>query len=427
MLFTILAITFSQTERWVYRYNGPKNGVDEACSVVFGTDGNIYSAGVSDGIWDDFIIISLTSKGQQRWVYRYNNGDDDRALSLVYGADGNIYAAGVSESRNTSKNLTEEFIVISLTSKGQERWVYRKNKGKSYSLVYGADGNIYAAGTSNDSFTIISLTSQGQERWVYCYNGECAYSLIWGTDNNIYIAGRSYSKDWNNDFTVVSLTPNGKERWVYLYNYPGDDCANSIIYGKDGNIYVSKSGKGWSYTCNNFTIISLTPDGKERWVYYDTLEDFGSLICGNDSNIYAIGTSIMSLSSNGNKRWTYKDSTSTFSFGSPRILGKYIIVDMISTGSLIWGADGNIYASGAITSGDGYESHSNFAITSLTSEGIKRWIYCYDSSAPSSWRKGSALSLVYGLDGNIYAAGTSLGYGTCNDFTIINLSPEIGK
>jgi hypothetical protein len=408
MLFTILALVFSQTERWIYRYNNSfGNKDDEASSLVFGADSNLYIAGRSFGIDEDFIVISLSLKGQQRWVYRYDNGDYDRALSIIYGADGNIYAAGVSESRNASKNLTEDFVIISLTSKGQERWVYRKNKGKPYSLVYGADGNIYAGGTIKDSFTITSLTSQGQERWVYCYDGECAYSLVWGEDGNLYAAGQSYfNKISYYDFVVVSLTPNGKERWVYLYNYPGYDCAYSILYGKDNNIYATKSGKSWSSTQNNFTVISFTLDGKERWIYYDSIEKVNSLLFGGDGNIYAaetnisplnlnefpLGKSIISLNPNGKKRWIYQDSTDSFH-------------------SLVWGEDGNIYAIGTTS------------IISLTSNGDKRWIYNYYNMPESRYIGNGINSIIWGTDGNIYAAGFSINIKKFYDFLVISINP----
>jgi len=109
--------------------------------------------------------------------------------------------------------------VISLSSTGTPRWVYSGPIGIddwAYSVVYGADGNIYVAGgiydtgTSSD-FTVISLTSTGSERWVYRHNGpgngyDFAYSLVYGSDENLYAAGESYGSG-TDDFTVISLNP----------------------------------------------------------------------------------------------------------------------------------------------------------------------------------------------------------------------------
>jgi hypothetical protein len=110
MLGVLLAIAGGQTERWVYRYNGPGNSWDEANSIVAGADGNVYAAGWSyDSLTGyDFTIISLTPSGGERWVYRYNGPGDryDDAYSIVYGADGNIYAAGYSTGSGTGNDFT---------------------------------------------------------------------------------------------------------------------------------------------------------------------------------------------------------------------------------------------------------------------------------------------------------------------------------
>jgi hypothetical protein len=204
----------------VYRYNGPENDEDVARSLVAGADGNIYAAGYSygSGTGFDFTVISLTSSGTERWVYRYNGPGNttDGANSIVAGADGNIYAAG------SSNGTFEDFTVISLTSSGSERWVYRYNgpgnyDDGAYSIVAAADGNIYAAGCSwgggtDYDFTVISLTSLGAERRVYRYNGsrnsgDVAYSIVAGADTNVYAAGYSSGTGTSSDFTVISLNP----------------------------------------------------------------------------------------------------------------------------------------------------------------------------------------------------------------------------
>jgi lipopolysaccharide export LptBFGC system permease protein LptF len=166
----------------------------------------------------------------------------------------------VNQEYNICQNLLSRMhiivviilITICLGSAQTERWVYQYNGlGDSadcaYSIVQGQDGNIFLAGDSygtgtEHDFIIISLTSSGAERWVYRYNGagnsnDGAYSIVYGQDGNIYAAGYS-SENSAVDFTVISLTPAGTQRWVYQYNGPGnsDDRAHSIVYGEDGNI-----------------------------------------------------------------------------------------------------------------------------------------------------------------------------------------------
>jgi len=435
LILVLFSIGTSQTERWVYRYNGPGNSTDQASSLVYGGDGNIYIAGLSygSGTSRDFTVISLTSTGTQRWVYRYNGPGDstDVANSLVYGADGNIYVAGMSTGSGTGSDFT----VISLDSTGTQRWVYQYNapgngSDLANSLVYGADGNVYIAGYSTGSgtyydFTVISLNSTGTQRWVYRYNGpanswDLANSLVYGADGNIYIAGYSTGSGTSYDFTVISLSSFGTERWVYRYNGPGNfmDYAYSLVYGADGNIYIA----GYSYgigTSDDFTVISLSSTGTERWVYRYNGPGSGSdvaysLVYGADGNIYIAGWSygttddftVISLSSTGNQRWVYR-------YNGPGSGYDY-------AKSLVYGADGNIYVAGESW---GIGTYEVFTVISLSSTGTQRWVYRYNG--PGNYMD-YAYSLVYGADGNIYVAGRSDGSGTDDDFTVISLNPAIG-
>jgi hypothetical protein len=225
LLAIILATALGQTERWVYRYSGTGTYWDEAYKVVVGGDGNIYTAGYSygSGTGYDFTVISLTAAGGQRWVYRYNGPGDsaDCALALAYGADGNIYAAGYSYDSLTGSDFT----VVSLTQAGDQRWVYRySGPGDSadcaYSVTCGSDGNVYAAGSrygtgTGYDFAVICLNSaDGNQRWGYRYNGpaggtDCAYSVGFGADGKVYAAGMSTGSGTYGDFTVISLDPAG--------------------------------------------------------------------------------------------------------------------------------------------------------------------------------------------------------------------------
>jgi uncharacterized delta-60 repeat protein len=419
----LLAIADGQTERWVYRYNDSADGGARAYSLVAGPDGNIYVAGTSTSIVSRFTVISLTPSGGERWVYTYNNprSSIDWAGSVVVGADGNIYSAGLSN------DMGKHFTVISLTPSGSERWVYRyAAESWANSVAVGVDGNIYAAGLDgNGDFLVVSLAPSGGERWAYSYestglsNTE-ALSLVAGADGNVYAAGWRADTVPGTDFMVISLTGSGAERWVYRYNGPGnsDDCANSLIAGADGNVYAAGASTGTGY---DFTVISLTASGSERWVYrYNGPGNSGdgaySLVSGADGNVYAAGVSagnegfddftVISLTSGGAERWVYR-------YNGP---GDY--VDEAS--SLVVGGDGNIYAAGPST---GTGANCDFTAISLTSGGAERWVYRYDGPGNSD---DYASSLVAGTDGNIYAAGSSTGSDSTCDFTVISLTSGSG-
>jgi hypothetical protein len=381
--FTILSLSPAGTERWVYRFDASGEGYDNAFSIAAGSDGNLYAAGWSSGVgtFHDFTVLSLTDSGAERWVYQYNgpgNGEDG-ANSTAMGSDGNLYAAGWSSGIGT----LGDFTAVSLTDSGVERWVYRCiSPGDSVNnfaeaILMGLDGNLYIAGNSVGSeptsdFTVVSLTTSGVERWVYRYNGpgntwDFANSIVMGSDGNLYAAGKSGGSGTWGDFTVVSLTDSGVERWVYRYNGPGDDEdeAKSIVMGSDGNLYAA----GWSTgigTSFDFTVIGLTDSGVERWVYrYNGSADYEDaahwIALGSDSNLYAagrssgIGTSsdftVVSLTNSGVERWVYR-------YNGPGNGGD-------RARSIVVGSDGSLYAAGgSVGSGTG----TDFTVISLSPE-----------------------------------------------------------
>jgi hypothetical protein len=271
----VISLTDSGVERWIYKYDGTGNWADAAKSIAMGPDGNVYAAGYTSGSGTgyDLAVVSLTDSGVERWVYEYDGpaSDYDEAYAMAIDSSGNVYAAGYSSGTGTSYDFT----VVSLSDSGVERWVYRyEGSGGDYdeafSLTMGSDGNLYAAGACVESgtgsdFTVVSLTDSGVERWVYQYNGpgndyDGANSIVMGSDGCVYSAGMSANSGTGYDFTVVSLTDSGVERWVYQYE--GIDSmsneARSLIMGSDGNLYAA--GFTWGNgTDEDLTVISLGP------------------------------------------------------------------------------------------------------------------------------------------------------------------------
>lgn len=362
--FTILSTDNSGNERWVYTFDGPGHLTDGAQDISFGTDANVYAAGWSHGGTGDIdlTVISVDSGGDERWAYRYNGTGNyvDNAFSIAYGLDNNIYAAGFTF---TFASGVTDFIVVSLTPTGNVRWIYKYDGGgrpwnSANSIIYGPDNYIYAAGycggTSNDvDFCVICLDTAGNEEWIYKHNGpgnddDEARSIIYGLDNNLYVAGYSSGSSTGTDFAVISLSTSGNENWVYRYNGSENttDRANSIIYGPDNYLYAA----GLAYNTgadSDFVVASLTPSGSERWVYtYNGPNDFTdvahSLVYGSDSNIYAAGYSfgngtredftIISLKSTGEELGVYRyNGTRNF---------------MDKANAITYGLDSSVYAAG---------------------------------------------------------------------------------
>jgi hypothetical protein len=370
--FTVLSLTTAGDTNWVYRYNGSWNGGDVAYSLVYGMDGNIYVAGVSmQDVLGCFTVTSLTAAGHTRWVYYHNFMPYQGGCSghsIIYGADGNIYVGVICD------DWCAVFFafVVSFTTGGDTNWVALSygEAGWVNSIVYGADDNIYTAGCvglwAETNMAVSSLTLSGNINWVYEYESPAPYlgsakSLVYGADGNIYAAGISMGIGTEGDFTVISLTTAGDTNWVYRYNGPGnmDDGASSLVYGADGNIYIAGySNSTGNYDDRDFTVISLASDGDENWIFTyntpgSTYAVANSIVFGEDNNIYAAGRVddnfvVISLTAGGDTNWVYNyngagDSTDNAS-------------------SIVYGADGNVYAAGY---SEGTGTHSDFTVISL--------------------------------------------------------------
>jgi len=417
-----VCLMYAQKERWVYTYNGTANQDDQANAVVVGIDDNIYTAGYSSGSGTarDLTVISLTSSGSQRWVYTYNgpvNGNDV-ATALAYGSDGNLYIAGTSMGVNSN----DDIIVISLDTVGGERWVYRYNgtgnaDDNANAITCGLDNNLYIAGGSygtdnNLDFTIISLDTGGSERWVYRYDGgvmnswhEEANDVSYGMDNNIYAAG--YTWDWINTqgFAVISIDTAGLFRWHFKYGNIAPEEAQSIVCGLDTNIYAA------GCRIFNYTLVCFDTLGSVGWSYNHegTLPlsaKAQSVIYGIDYNVYSAGhwdsvAVILSLSHNGDSNWVYL-------YSGPGI-GENDFYDIVQ------GPEQTVFAAGW-SPGDG--TGDDVLVAAVETSGTERWVYRYNGGADSEDR---AYSLAYGLDNNLYVAGYTTTDGSGMDFTIISL------
>ncbi len=413
LLSFLSTICFGQIERWVYRYSGSNSyKTDVAYCLVYGSDGNLYAGGYTwnDSINQGLTVISLDNFGNERWIYQHP--DSQEAHSICYGADGYIYVAGGSYTSS------QKFTVISLTASGDERWVYRyPGTSNANEICYGNDGNIYAVGHTQGKISVVSLDSNGNERWTYIYStpsseSDPGRSITYGPDGNIYVAGYT-GPVWNTDVTVISLTPSGSERWVYLYNGPGGiyDYGECIIYGQDSNLYIFGSTCylwGPGYVFSQGLVISLNSSGAERWAYISPADPsgFNRGVYDDDGNLYTAGAYgwdiplllVESVSDSGTFRWNYIDTSWSYAR------------DIAENNR-------NIYAAGVAPDSAGDYA---FTIYKFNDSGAIQWIYNYKRWSMGG---GEASSVVYGLDGNIYAAGQTGDSITGGDFTVISLNP----
>jgi len=434
IVLVLLPVALLARERWVYRCDGSGSDEDDAQEIAYGPDGEIYVAGrvrYAEGN-GDLVVVSFTPGGDTNWFYRYDGPGSlwDGAHCLVCGQDGNIYSGGYSTGADTS----QAFTVVSLTNSGDTNWTYRHDVGyqgdAAFAITCGADGNIYAAGRIEYDYwaavlAVVSLSPGGDTNWIYEYDGhpsgyDGANSVVYGSDDNVYVAGSGSASFTNQDFVVISLSTAGDTNWTYRYDGPAgnQDGATSVVYG-DGNVYAA----GYSYDIGgnpDILVMSLSATGSTNWIYrYDgpgnNYDMAASVAYGQDGNLYVAGTSygsamnsdflVICLTTLGDTNWICR-------YDGPANGG-----DAAET--IVYGVDGNLYVAGSRRS---IALNSDFTVISLTTEGDTNWTYAYDGPGNSS---DMATSIVYGLDGNVYAAGVSNGGVTDDDFVVVSVSADI--
>ena len=150
------------------------------------------------------------------------------------------------------------FIASDLFAQTTE-WYYEYNLGSSdeqgKDIIYGDDGNIYAAGYTDNSATnynivLISLRKDGTQRWVYTYDGVYSGSndgvnrIIYGSNDKIYLAGYTQTEEDGNKFLVLCIDSSGVKEWEYVFTDVSGSYgqANDVVLGDDGKVYACGRG-----------------------------------------------------------------------------------------------------------------------------------------------------------------------------------------
>jgi WD40 repeat protein len=344
--------------------------------------------------------------GSVLWSYRRDgNGSNEPAAAVTTDRNGNVYAAGCLDAEVWNRVFT----VVALTNSGVQRWLvtldsmdYSGGNWSSASALTCDDaGNVYVAGSHRGEM-VVSLSPAGAIRWKYPSTPgstiRAGLGIVRGADGNIYAAGRSSDTLYKDHFTVVSLTPEGEERWVYR---PRRGVAYSLDWGPDGNLYVAGD-----MDSIGFVVVSLRPDGTVRWTG-DRDHDGGaatSLAFFDDGSVAVTGYSLGELcvgrySADGERLWTWQ-----------RPYGRTwtYVMSAVATDGL-----GNVYLAG-------YTADS-FTVAGLDRDGQQKWLHVAPSSSSGV---GAGQAIVVSPTGEVYCAGSTDGvattvYGFANDGSLL--------
>ncbi len=188
------------------------------------------------------------------------------------------------------------------------------------------------AATHRPSRERVTVPSEpGRVRWRFRLAADYSlHSPGVGPNGTVYVA-MSNGK-------LYAVSPQGTQRWVFQAGL-GGGVFGPVAVGADGSIYVAGMVPSSTGTGNDGAIISLNPDGTQRWVFETGDFIIAGPNIGPDGNVYAVtdllGIGLFSLTTSGQLRFHTGSFTEYGSLGQEIVFGGnelYFDFDMFGVG-----------------------------------------------------------------------------------------------
>jgi uncharacterized delta-60 repeat protein len=437
--------------KWIKKYNGPGNGTDEATAITTDSKGNIYVTGWStgNGTNRDFTTIKYDDDGHTKWVKRYNGpaNEIDEALAIAVDDNGNVYVTGTSTGSGTAEDIT----TIKYDDDGDTKWVRRYNgsaNGRDEPTVIAVDknGNVYVAGWSTrietySDITTIKYNDDGDLKWVSQYNGpinqfDRANDLALDENGNVYVTGSIATRDIEDfgiisDIATIKYNALGQQQWVTVFSREGHDEGNALAVDASGNVFIS----GITEAVNgfvDFVTIKYNSAGVQLWsAFFEGAgrDDDGlvhDLVLDKAGNVYITGAlpvyiinalsflnqtnyATVKYNNNGEQQWaaTYDGpgNASDIAFAA--------------------GLDnnGNVYITGR-----SQIDNFDFATIKYDANGVKKWVKRYNGQ--NDQIKGGpdvATALALDKEGNVHVTGGITRLITGSDYTTYKYDSDANR
>ena len=397
-------------------------------SITVSILGNSASAIINDTSINKVSAITISNT----WTTvlgssTYNTG------RILIGSDGSIYISG-GKLGTTSEADT---YLIKYTSSGQKVWTTSIATISTETGAYpalGPDGSIYIAGATDGalygtSFNggydayITKYSSSGVQLWTKLFGtnaNEMADAIATSLDGCFYISGFTDGSpdgqvnNGNYDGFLVKYNANGEKIWTRLFGTSTTDLPTDITTATDGSIYVTGATYGSMTGTNSgksdVFVTKYTASGVKVWTkqFGTSGDDIGMTIkTGADGSVYVGGATDGSFDGNINSGGLDGFLTK-FSADGLKVWTKFIGTNSTDgIGSLAIGIDGAIYASGTTAGSlDGKINKGDTAgyLIKYTPDGVKIWTELIDTSS-----EDTALSVATSTDVSIYVTGYTEG------------------
>jgi hypothetical protein len=258
------------TQRWAAHVSLPVgDSLAVARRVYADLSRHVYVCGSNRDVLGqtDMLLAKLTPLGDTAWVRTYDGSGNDYASALFIDAGGNVIVAGSSASPT---NLMD-YLTIKYTGAGGLQWTARYDGtdhgfDSAAAAITDPAGNVYVTGQSygasnrGEDFLTISYTPTGGQRWTARYNGpsngtDIAHALARSPEGNITVTGLSESGNDYDLYTVQYDTAGGL-LWSARYDYSpshDEDAGLALLTTQPGLIYVT----GHSFNDMNADFVTL--------------------------------------------------------------------------------------------------------------------------------------------------------------------------
>ncbi len=258
---------------WQKYFGGRFN--EEGTAIDYSKDGGFLLVGSSESkdtvVKDnhgkkDIYVVRIDALGTILWAKCYGGTGNDQGLFGICTKDGGYLIGGSTGSNDglIKKNQGgTDFWVLKLNYKGDIQW--QSNLGgmsneTANCAVEVNDGFLVIGSTDSDNkdipknrgktdYLVTKYDKNGKILWIQTYGGESfdePHSVVLTPQNTVMIAGTSFSKSGDikfhkggGDFWLLEIDPrDGKILWTNNYGGSGDEGANMISVGYDGNFLV---------------------------------------------------------------------------------------------------------------------------------------------------------------------------------------------
>lgn len=418
-------------ERWVARYDGSANNIDQAYDIAVDNAGNIYVTGQSWGgsTASDYATIKYDPAGNQLWVARYNGDGNNLDIPYAIAVDstGNVYVTGESWGNGTA----HDYATIKYDTNGNQLWAARYSSAGWYSdmacaLAVDSSGNVCVTGSSGGSeiaynYVTIKYDANGVQKWASRYSGPQNYdeasAIAVDNSGNVYVTGKSYGSGTGCDYATVKYNANGTQLWESRYTWSGGDydAATALAIDSSANVYVTGISYGGS-SRYDYATLKYNSSGTVLWAKRyngpaNKTDEAYALAVDNSGNVYVTGSS--DGDATGKDYATIKYNASGTQLWVARYNGPANDSDIAY--ALAVDNYGNVYVTGYKYSGVTGEGYEDYATIKYDSSGNQLWVAYYNGPAN---RTDVPAGLAIDNSGNIYVTGCSAA-GIGDDYATI--------